>query len=100
MRAPSAAMVFAAALEAPPEARDALIASQCAGDEALSARVRRFLAARDAAAGFLESPLPEAAAFTSERARREASGPAAPEGNPALQTTADRIPPCRDANTA
>lgn len=55
-----AAAIFLAALDAPndpPGAREAVIASACAGDAALAADVRSLLEAHHSAGGFLEQPL-------------------------------------------
>ena len=71
--APSVAVVFAAALEAPAEARETLVATQCVGDETLRKRILRLLDARDRAGDFLESALPETEAFAAERERRRAA---------------------------
>lgn len=48
--------ILTAALDAPRERRDALIAEACAGDGVLEARVRKLLAASERSGDFLESP--------------------------------------------
>jgi len=51
-----------AALERPPEGRDAFLRQACAGDQALEREVRSLLASQQKAGGFLESPAMEVAA--------------------------------------
>jgi eukaryotic-like serine/threonine-protein kinase len=48
--------IFQAALEEPPEARDAFLSGACGGDEALRGEVRSLLAAHASAGGFMETP--------------------------------------------
>ena len=48
--------VFDAALDLPPEARDAFVAQACAGDAELGAEVRRLLRAHGQSDGFLSAP--------------------------------------------
>ncbi|HXP87820.1 MAG TPA: serine/threonine-protein kinase, partial [Bryobacteraceae bacterium] len=50
-----------AALERPPEQRDAFLRNECAGDEELEREVRSLLAAGREAGGFLENPAIEVA---------------------------------------
>ena len=48
--------MFQAALEQPPEAREAFLSAACEGSDALRDEVRSLLAAHTAAGGFLETP--------------------------------------------
>src|SRR5271165_2704923 len=54
--------VLQAALERPPEERDAFLRQSCAGDEALEREVRSLLTAQQEAQGFLDRPAIEVAA--------------------------------------
>ena len=81
--------VFDAALDLPPEARDAFVAQACAGDAELGAEVRRLLRAHGQSDGFLSAP---AAAVAAPLLRDAPAGDA-----PHATTSAapDRIGPYR-----
>ncbi len=51
--------LFDAAVELAPEPREALLATECRGDEDLRREVAALLAAHDTAGGFLEPPAPD-----------------------------------------
>lgn len=68
--------VFERALEVPPEARPALLAELCAGDDALRSEIDRLLAADARAHRLLEAPVGEfAPALLDEIARESPDGP-------------------------
>ncbi len=54
--------LFEAALDLPPDGRDAFLAERCAGDDALAGDVRRLLRAHDRADGLLDDDAPASAA--------------------------------------
>jgi eukaryotic-like serine/threonine-protein kinase len=60
-RAADVERLFHEALERDPSQRHALLATQCAGDEALRSEIESLLAAHDRADGFLEQPFPSPA---------------------------------------
>ena len=74
LHTPSAAAVFAAALEAAPEDRDSVIEARCAGNPALRQRVLQLLAAREEAGNFLETLLPATEALIAEFGQRKTGG--------------------------
>ena len=60
-----------AALERPPEERDAFLRRACAGDQALESEVRSLLRAQQKAGSFLESPAIEGAALAIAQQQRK-----------------------------
>ena len=81
--------LFDAALDLPPEARDAFVAKACAGDPELGAEVRRLLRAHGQSDGFLSAP---AAAIG---APLLADAPAADAPRAPASAAPDRIGPYR-----
>src|SRR5215831_20862015 len=66
--------VLHAALERPPEERDAFLRQACAGDERLEREARSLLTLEQKAEGFLEKPAIEMAAHVAVRERSGDSG--------------------------
>src|SRR5580700_8697367 len=70
-----------AALERPPEERDAFLREACAGDHTLESNVRSLLASAIKAGSFLESPAMEVAARAAAQEQQAAmtAGPSFPQ---------------------
>jgi len=70
--------LFQAALERPPEERDAFLSQACAGDRTLERDVRSLLASALQAGSFLENPAMEVAARATAQEQLNTAGPSFP----------------------